>query len=624
MLETRDTVVVRGSPCAYGGCPLRLRRAIPDSHRSYEAHNSFVNPVLRAGLAAAALAWGLLFTTTSHTPYGLYWFSLVGVAWAFVAAGLAAWSRRPETSMGRLMTVTGFLWLIPSLVASRTPLLWTIGSTLSNVGGPMLFYLILAYPRGVLAGRLERIVVVLSAIGLVLLGNLLGALWFDPRTSGGCTDCPPGINLLQVGDVPPRWVDLTYRYGAVPIVLLAFALLSAIIIRRWMRATRPARRILWPVYAPALLFGLDSIRGVAVFNYMQDSVVDFGASWDVWLAVVELLLLPVSFLFGLLRMRARRARIGDLVVELGEVPPTAALEQALSRALGDPSVRVGFWVPEQRGYVTADGHPLPLETEGAERATTVLESEGRPLAAIVHDASLLEDPKLVDSVAAAARLAVERERLAAQVKAQLEEVRKSRQRIVEAADEERRNVERDLHDGAQQRLVKLSTTIRLTQARVGKQGDPAVVALLKEATDEVHAAHAELRALAQGIHPAILTQEGLHAAIEALAELSPVPVRIDAPSERYPAAVESTAYFVVSECLANIARHAHAAHAEVKVVRENGTLIVEVSDDGIGGASPDGSGLRGLADRVAALDGRLRVESPQSGGTRVMAEMRCA
>ena len=253
----------------------------------------------------------------------------------------------------------------------------------------------------------------------------------------------------------------------------------------------------------------------------------------------------------------------------------------------------------------------------------MLERNGVREAAIIHDAILLEEPGLIASVASAMRLAVENDRLTAAVEAQLAEVRASRARIVAAGDAERQRVERDLHDGAQQRLVALTLALRLARTRLGDDADPSVKLSLDQASDEAKAALAELRELARGIHPQILTEAGLHAAVESLAARSPVAVSVDIdPDARFAPAVEAIAYFVVSESLANIAKHAEAGAVAVRAGWQDGVLAVEVADDGRGGADPrTGSGLRGLLDRVSAVDGTLEVVSPHGGGTRIVARI---
>jgi signal transduction histidine kinase len=250
---------------------------------------------------------------------------------------------------------------------------------------------------------------------------------------------------------------------------------------------------------------------------------------------------------------------------------------------------------------------------------TLVEREGRSLAALVHDPAL--DEGLVRAAAAAAGIAIENERLQAEVRAQLEEVRASRQRIVEAGDRERRRVERNLHDGAQQRLVTLSLAISMLRGR--ERLDPSTAAGLDEAYAELKLAIRELRELARGIHPAILSEEGLAAAVETLAGRCSVPVDLQVHLDgRLPDPVEASAYFVVSETLTNVAKYADASTARVSISRRNGSLLVEVADDGVGGADLEhGSGLRGLSDRVSAVGGTLHVASDEGRGTTVRAEI---
>jgi signal transduction histidine kinase len=257
----------------------------------------------------------------------------------------------------------------------------------------------------------------------------------------------------------------------------------------------------------------------------------------------------------------------------------------------------------------------------------MLEHDGQPLAALVYDPSLLEEPELVSSVSAAARLALENARLQAETRAQLAEVKESRKRIVAAADEERKRIERDLHDGAQQRLSALQMQLRTAQLRLAASGaaDPAVGALLESAVAEARSANEELRELVRGVYPPILTEDGLAAAVESLALRNPIPVELDLVERRFPTQVEATAYFVTCESLNNVLKHANASSAVIRITETRGLLHVEVVDDGDGGAHPTaGSGLTGLSDRVEALGGRLRVESEPRLGTRVVAEIPCA
>jgi signal transduction histidine kinase len=299
------------------------------------------------------------------------------------------------------------------------------------------------------------------------------------------------------------------------------------------------------------------------------------------------------------------------------------LRDSLARALGDPSLMLAYWLPEYESYADLDGRPIELPDDG-DRATTLVERDGAHLAALVHDASLRDEPALLDAVGAAAGIALENARLHSELRARLEELRGSRARIVEAAQTERSRLERDLHDGAQQRLVSLSPELGLLEGRL--EADPAAKRSLELARREVAESLAELRELARGIHPAVVTGHGIDVALETLVARAPLPVRLTVALDgRLPEAIAVAAYYLVSESLTNVAKHACASSAAVDITEANGELVVEVADDGVGGANTDmGSGLRGLADRVEALGGRLRVWSPTRGGTRVRAEIPCA
>jgi signal transduction histidine kinase len=286
-------------------------------------------------------------------------------------------------------------------------------------------------------------------------------------------------------------------------------------------------------------------------------------------------------------------------------------------------VTLAYWLPDFGTYADHDGRPVELPSADDRRAMTVIDRTGAPVAALLHDPSLEDEPELLSAVTAAAGIALENTRLQVELRARLDELRGSRARIVEVADRERQKLERNLHDGAQQRLVALSLELSLLDGELA--GDRAHERL-DRARLEIAASLDELRAVARGIHPAVVSAHGLGVALEQLAVLAPVPVRMTIGiEERLPEALEVAAYYLVCESLANVGKYAQASSATVKVSRSNGIVLVEVTDDGIGGADTErGSGLRGLADRVEALGGRLRIWSPSGGGTRVRAEIPCA
>jgi len=303
---------------------------------------------------------------------------------------------------------------------------------------------------------------------------------------------------------------------------------------------------------------------------------------------------------------------------------TSDLRGALAQALGDPSVELAYWFGEGQRYVDGGGRPVQLPDSGAGRVVTMVESGGRPVAALIHDPALGENPELVDSVCAAAGLALENEALQAELRARLAELQQSRARMAAAGEAERRRIERDLHDGTQQRLVSISMSLGLLEAAV--RDDPgAVEPIARRARAALAATLEELRELSQGIVPGILAERGLAAALEELCGRAALPTRLEvAVDGRLPAQVETAAYFLVSEALANAAKHAQAGEARVAARCAGGLLAVEVADDGTGGAAPGrGSGLRGLADRIEAAGGKFILSSPEGGGTVVRAELPC-
>jgi signal transduction histidine kinase len=314
----------------------------------------------------------------------------------------------------------------------------------------------------------------------------------------------------------------------------------------------------------------------------------------------------------------------DVVRTLLMTPAAATggtVREALAESIGDRRLAIAYWLPERSSFVDEHGHPVALPEPGSGRTWTAVEHEGRRVAAIVHDAELDARPELVRAAAAGSVLALANERLKAELRARVEEVRASRTRIVEASMEARRRLERDLHDGAQQQLVALSLDLQLLKNRIS--GDPSASALLEGSIEKLSAALGELRELARGIHPAILSERGLEAAFAALVERAPLPVECDVEvGERLPPAIEAAAYFVVAEALTNVAKYSDAHAAWIRARHADGCLEVEVADDGVGGADPAaGSGLRGLEDRVSALDGSLSVHSPPGEGTRVVASL---
>jgi signal transduction histidine kinase len=386
---------------------------------------------------------------------------------------------------------------------------------------------------------------------------------------------------------------------------------------RWSRGGRPSRR------AVALLvdsFALGLVMLAALLLAGAFELPAFETIRRVTFVVVGLA--PVAFLAALLSVRLARSDVGDLVVELRGDPAPADLRSALARSLSDPSLELVYWLEAFGAWADLDGRPVELPI-GEGRATTRIDRNGSRIAALIHDPSLEDEPELLDAVSAAAAIALENARLHVELRARLEELRGSRGRVIEAGQRERQRLERNLHDGAQQRLIALSLDLSRLEQRLAD--DPDAAGRLEAARREIAISLEELRDVARGIHPAVLSGHGLAVALESVAARAPVPVRLTVElEERLPEPVEVAAYYVATESLANVGKHARAASATVDVMRVNGEVIVEVVDDGVGGADAEsGSGLRGLADRVEALSGRLRVWTPRGGGTRVRAEIPC-
>jgi signal transduction histidine kinase len=563
-------------------------------------------------LALIAAGGGVALILSSDRPWPAASIVLaVVIGLAFVGSGLLARVRRPENRTGVLLMLVGFSWFGVALGSSDQSLVWTLGYAWGGVIVAFFVHLVLAFPSGRLKTKAERRVVV----GTYAFALVLQPAWmlFDDLHDLKCDDCPANAFLIHHDDT------LAFVLG-IPTLAAALGVLLAVVvilIRRWRSASPPLRRVLAPVYlsSGATIVILVVENALAPFS-------NFGAGVFEWLSVLALFSVPLSFLGGLMRTRLERTAVAQLMTDLAEASAPGGLRPALARALGDPSLELAYWVGDGT-YVDPDGHEVALPAVGSDRVATAVERSGRPVAAIVHDASLRDHPELVDAVVSAAGLALENERLQAELRARLEELRASRFRLVETADVERRRLERNLHDGAQQRLVALS--LRLALARREFESDPAAIELVERTRSELAEALAELRDLARGIHPPLLTDRGLKPALEALASRAVLPVEFAGLSDdRLPAGVEAAAYYLVAEALTNVAKYAGASRACVRVMRENGYVMVEVSDDGVGGADARrGSGLRGLADRIEALDGQLDVHSPPGEGTRLRAEIPC-
>lgn len=526
--------------------------------------------------------------------------TLSGVS--FAACGLITWRRRPDSAVGGLLTATGFAVLVgPILEQIDAPLAQTLVVLLGELWIVGFVTLILSFVTG---GRL------VSAVDRVLVGAFVAGLLVLQFAVLLFLDMPGNVLLVDPDAGVASALDKIQKG-----VLIAASLAVVLVVAgRWRSASAPRRRALLPSLG-------GSLCGVLYAAWLTSLLVGSPVISLVWILNTALVTVPAALAWGLLRSRLARGELADQFRRLGTLRGEG-LEAGLAKVLGDPGLVLAYPVPGGRGYVDGQGRTVPLPGPGADRTVAPVERDGRELALLVYDTSLDDDPELVEAVAATAAITLDDARLQAESEARLAELRASRERIVAAGDAERRRLERNLHDGAQQRLVSVTLQLRMLQNQ--RTDDPALAEQLKAAGDELSRSLEELRELARGIHPAVLNH-GLKAALESLASRAGVPTTVAfEPRERLPEPVELAAYFVASEALANVAKYARANRATVRVSHRGGIARIEIADDGVGGADETaGTGIQGLADRVAALDGTLRISSPPGAGTVVTAELPC-
>jgi signal transduction histidine kinase len=547
----------------------------------------------------------------------------------FTIAGLVAWSLRPMNRVGLLMMGVGIGLLIGfgQPPAGASPVNGSIYGSLAN-WFPMLPLSELFIAMGSLWA------VALLQLLLAFPGGRLGS-WFSRGLVGALYVLLPVLWLIQLTN---PLAGLTLGFGVIVYPLIGivyqacFAVGFVLIMKRWIQGG-PARRrslspVLWSLAPLSVAFLAPTLRLVLPVT----ATPPHGPLYTLvnWLQIVApflLIVLPIGILIGLLRSGLDMTSVASLVVKLSKGLLPDQLQPALARALHDPSLEIVYWVPTLDSFADLGGRRIDLPAPDSERAASVLEGETSPVAALVYDASLLGEPELVETAAAAVRMALQNAGLQVQLRAQLEEVRQSRARLVETALSERRRVERDLHDGAQQQLVTLLLSLQATKAEATRHSDPETAALVEANITALKQALSELRELARGIHPSILTEAGLVPAIRSLAERSPLPVEVkgDVGEGRLAPQLEATLYFVAAEAITNAVKHSNGKHICLAMERLPGAVTMDVSDDGDGGADlSNGTGLRGLSDRVAAVGGRLQVQSNHGGGTRIHSEIPCA
>lgn len=521
--------------------------------------------------------------------------------------GLLMWRRRPGNPVGPLLVAVGLLNGLNHLMVAPSGITLVAGFVANLVQVVVLAHALLVFPDGRFHARSERVFVVV-AYGLVVLLQVARLLLSRTNSLTGCAprDCPHN----PMGVLADLHLAREVRSVSTVVQLVLVVVFVWLLARRVLRAGPVVRRAYVPTLgAIGLLIAQFAASRVAGFFMDAHSTVYnvFGYAQTVGAAA-----LPVAMAYGLLRARPN---VADLVTRLERCPPERVRDE-LAAVLDDPTLQVALRRPDGE-FVDVAGVPVDVGSPG--RTRTVVDAD----TVLLHDASLLSDESLLRAASAAARLSLDNARLHAEVRAQLREVRESRARLAQAAFDERRRIERDLHDGAQQRLLGVGLSIQ--QAREQLPADSSPARALDEAAAEVMTTLNELRELARGLRPALLVERGLSGAIPDLVRRSPLAVRVDLDLDhRLPDAVEATGYFVVSEALQNAARHARATQAEIVVHSRDGRMSIRVADNGVGGADQrDGSGLRGLADRVAAVAGTLTVSSPPGSGTTISVEIPC-
>lgn len=577
--------------------------------------------LIAAPIVAFAVSW-LWIPDTFTDPLASATDALTG--WILVAAGLVAWGRRPGSRTGPWLVIAGYLWYVGDLyfVLPTVSIVPLLSFGLRGGYDILLAAALLSFPGGRLTSRLHRAAVAALALAYAARAIVFFAIAIPGRWYPDNGTPNPFLIVHDRAVAANLNLDLNLLEGA---VILAVGLLA---VARLRSAAVAMRRVLLPVVAGGMAWAVMSFL-IDLSAWLQGNFHLRLLPWANadWWPIPEYLIrggaAPVGFLIGALMLQTARSAVIELVIGFEQHPLRAQLQPALRRALGDPGLRVIYPAEGGAAWVDDAGILTAMPDSAARSTSTPIRSGGRTLAMILHDASLLEDPGLISAITATVRLAIDNEQLTLALEAQLEETRASRTRIVDAADAERQRIERDLHDGAQQRLVSLAISLRMLGDSLGDDAPKEVRDELSAAEIELRGAIDELRALAHGLDPVILRESGLGPAVTALAERCPTPTSVELNlNGRLARLVEATAYFVVAEGLANVTKHAQARHVTIRLLADSGRLLVEVEDDGRGGAQTTlGSGLRGLADRVAAAGGRFDVTSLPGAGTRLVADL---
>jgi signal transduction histidine kinase len=576
--------------------------------------------ILLGAVGTAVCALTVVLSLTGSAPSDERPFAAFGHALTVaipIAVGLYAWQRQPRSRFGPLLIAAGFGWSLTTLAESDTSFFYSVGRVSLWFVEPMVLYLILAFPSGRLTSRVDRALVA-TTIAIVAILFVPTAFLVDsyPRLSplSGCDEACPA-NFFQLTDSTPAFVEPVRAVREV-LISLVFLAVAATLFQRIRGATRLTRRTITPVLAAAI-----ARLGMYVLFLVVRRIAPASPVTDVvgWILLATLPGIALGFLVGLLRWRLHVAHaLEQLSQSILARPTPANLRAAMSRALEDSSLEVAYWAPGDPGHwVSLDGAAVELDA-GPNRSVTRISSNGEPAVALVHDSALSEQHGFLDAAASVALFATENHRLTARLQSSLDALEGSRTRIVAAADRERRRIERDLHDGAQQRLVALRIKLELADDLMDSELGHAHE-LVHEVESEIEEALEDVRSLARGIYPSLLADQGLKEALRAVSLRAPLPTKVECSGvTRYPAEVESAVYFTCLEALQNAAKHARGATAVRISIRSNGELRFEVRDDGEGFDTSNGhpgQGLSNMRDRLAAVKGTLTVRSIPGHGT---------
>jgi signal transduction histidine kinase len=539
-----------------------------------------------------------------------------------IAVGIYAGASGPYRRFGQALVLIGAGGALAALAESSNDVLYSTGRVAAWIVEAGFVWLILAFPSGSLGGRWTRALVVAFAV-LVLIAYMPTALLGDEYpTPSPWTECDAGCpaNAFQLVDAEPGFVSHGLPAVREALTILVFLGVAGILARRVLSATRLTRLMVAPVLAVAVVRMLVYIGGFAVRRADVDSPLLGPIAWTIALLVPAM---AVAFLIGVLRWQwFTVGALQRLAARLHEHPDAQRLRNALAAVLGDPWLDLAFWRGGSTGeWVDAEGERVDLTAVRGGRSVTTIRDADVPIAAMVHDSALDEHPAFVQAAGNFVAMALDNYQLVARVKSSLREVQDSRARILASADEERRRIERDLHDGAQQRLIALRIKLELAEELLSE--DPRRGReLLHELGDETVEALEDVRSLAHGVYPVLLTQRGLRDALREAALRSPIPVRVEVSGiGRYPPEVESAVYFCCMEAMQNAVKHAAGASLISLALSDDGRLRFEVADNGAGfdvAATPPGTGFANMRDRLAAVGGELTYRSRVGKGTHVV------